>query len=95
MHHGPILFVNFERIGCYVHSDRQKNSLDFPDKCHKRLYFVCFFFCGLTSVNNFSAMSGQSHSFLGIKQYNRDIMCIAQAHSPVPMEFTLLGTSHL
>ena len=32
-------------------------------------------------VNNFSVMSRQSHSFLGINQYSGELMSLAQGHS--------------
>ena len=40
-------------------------------------------------VNNFSVMSGRSHRFLGIDQYSRESMCLAQGHNTV----TLVGTN--
>ena len=39
------------------------------------------------SVNNFSVMSGRSHRFLGLNQYSRELMCLAQGHNTV----TLVG----
>ena len=35
-------------------------------------------------VNNFSVMSGWSQRFLGINQYCREFMCLAQGHNTVP-----------
>ena len=53
-------------------------------------WFVCLFVLGLNiSVSNFSVMLGWSQRFLGINQYCRESMCLAQGQNmvtPVGME---------
>ena len=34
--------------------------------------------------NNFSVMSRRGYCFLGINQYSRELMCLAQGHNKVP-----------
>ena len=48
--------------------------------------YVCLFVLRFNvPVNNFSVMSGRSHRFLGLNQYSRESMCLAQGHNTVTL----------
>ena len=47
------------------------------------IVIVVFFVKFNIPINNFSVMSGRSHRFLGINQYFRELMCLAQGHKTV------------
>ena len=46
---------------------------------------VCLFVLRFkVSINNFSVMSGGSHSFLGFNRHSGEFLCLAQGHNTVP-----------